>query len=77
MLIPFALIAWFVAGIFKRPEWFAWASIAQVSITIACIAFYFFGTVQNSYSSGITAGLICGLLIFYAGIALFKRARKT
>jgi hypothetical protein len=74
MLIPASIIAWYIASIFKRPEWFAWASIMQVSITVACVAFYFFGTLQNSYGSGIGAGLLSGLTIAYAGKALLKRA---
>jgi hypothetical protein len=74
MLIPASLIAWFIAGIFKRPAWFAWTSIMHVSITVACTSFYLFGTLQNNRNSGILAGLFAGLTIAYAGKALYKRA---
>lgn len=77
MLIPASIIAWYIASILKRPEWFAWASIMQVSITTACIAFYLFGTLQNSHGGGIVAGLISGLTIAYAGKALYKRSSQS
>jgi hypothetical protein len=74
MLIPASLIAWFIASIFKRPAWFAWSSIMQVSISVACASFYLFGTLPNNRTSGIVAGLFAGLTIAYAGKALYKRA---
>ncbi|MNJ51523.1 hypothetical protein D3C77_468310 [compost metagenome] len=77
ILIPVSVIAWYIASVFKRPDWFAWASIMQVSITVACIVFYLFGTLQNSKISGLAAGLIAGLAIAYAGKALYKRACQS
>ncbi|MFA4834658.1 MAG: hypothetical protein WC749_01100 [Dehalococcoidia bacterium] len=74
MLIPASIIAWYIASIFKRSDLFAWASIMQVSITAACVTFYFFGTLQSSRGSGIAAGLFAGLTIAYAGKALYKRS---
>lgn len=75
LLIPAAIVAWYMASIFKRAEWFAWASILQVSISSACVMFYLFGTLQNDRMTGMAAGLLVGLTIAYAGKLLLKKSR--
>jgi uncharacterized membrane protein YjjP (DUF1212 family) len=64
-----------MASIFKRVEWFAWASIFQVSISAACVMFYLFGTLQNDRPTGMTVGLLVGLTIAYAGKLLLNKSR--
>lgn len=75
LLVPAAIVAWYMASIFKRAEWFAWASILQVSISSACVMFYLFGTLQNDRMTGMAAGLLVGLTIAYAGKLLLKKSR--
>lgn len=75
LLLPAAIVAWYMASIFKRIEWFAWASILQVSISAACAMFYLFGTLQNDRMTGMAVGLLVGLTIAYAGKLLLKKSR--
>lgn len=75
LLLPAVIVAWYMASIFKRAEWFAWASILQVSISSACVMFYLFGTLQNDRTIGMAAGLLVGLTIAYAGKLLLKKSR--
>ncbi|MDZ5605297.1 hypothetical protein SJI00_21210 [Pseudomonas sp. RP23018S] len=75
LLLPAAIAAWYMASIFKRVEWFAWASILQVSVSAACVMFYLFGTLQNDRTMGMAVGLFVGLTIAYAGKILLDKSR--
>lgn len=72
MLTPVALVFWYLASMFKRVEWFAWASIFQVSICVACMAYVLFA---SSRLTGLAAGLVAGLAVAYAGKSLYKKSR--
>jgi hypothetical protein len=76
LLTPVSILAWYLSSAFRRPHFFAWASIMQVSITIACLFFYMFGTLQQSHIAGMTAGLLSGLATALAGRKLYQKSQQ-